>query len=933
MKNRIYARSMALLLGFTLLPTSAIGYASSVSTQDIQNVSLTSASVDELLSQKNVTGTIISQSQMTATATSSYTGEGPDKMLDGNVNTKWHTDWSSKYMPLPHSVTLKLGNTYSDVFKLRYLPRQDKDFNGVITKFEISVSMDGTNFTKVAEGQWKGDKSEKSASFPSAGAAYVKLTALESVSDANKQFGSAAEINIERKQGFTLDKTMLPTVLTGAQAYVDAYVGNATVLDGLKSMIAEGNVLMGSAYATQENIYRIIESIRTEQSEIDTIGKLSTFRPGQVWRDTEGNPIQAHGGGIFYQESTKTYYWYGENKGAPNTPGTNRVDVIGVSCYSSKDLYNWKYEGLALSADSSVAGNDLHPSRVLERPKVVYNDTTKKYVMWMHIDSADYSYARAGVAVSDTPVGPFTYIRSERPNNAMSRDMTVYKDEDGKAYLIYSSENNATTYISLLSDDYLSQSGTFTKVFPQQFREAPAMFKLNNKYYLVSSGQSGWAPNAASYAIADSPLGPFTTIENPAVGENANTTFFSQSTHVLPIAGKQGKFIFMGDRWNENNLQDSRYVWLPMEFNKDRFTFKWSDEWNLNVFQGTVSNISGVSVSTVEQVAPILPTSVTVTYSDGTSGEAEVTWEAIDPLRYASAGTFTVNGTVAGTDIPAKVTVTVTVKDGQTRLTSTVSKVTPGQEFDLTYALSGISQDVFAQDLTFAYDANQLDFVSADSLLQGFEVVGASTTEGQVHLVAVNIGANHQANGDWLKLKFRAKPILSARATVTLSNATIADGQGAETSLSGISSSVQIDVIDKAALGTLIAEAQRKHDVAIEGSLPGQYLSGSKATLQASINSANTVFNNTASTQEQVEKAVHDLNAALQTFANAMVPRSLYDLTNDGKISIGDLAVVAAAYGKTSTDADWDLHKIADVNDDKKIDIEDLAAVAQEILK
>lgn len=39
---------------------------------------------------------------------------------------------------------------------------------------------------------------------------------------------------------------------------------------------------------------------------------------------------------------------------------------------------------------------DLAPSMVLERPKVLYNDLTRTFVMWMHIDDADYSMARAG---------------------------------------------------------------------------------------------------------------------------------------------------------------------------------------------------------------------------------------------------------------------------------------------------------------------------------------------------------------------------------------------------------------------------------------------------------------------------------------------------------------------------------------------------------
>ena len=56
---------------------------------------------------------------------------------------------------------------------------------------------------------------------------------------------------------------------------------------------------------------------------------------GEMWFDDQGNAIQAHGGMIL--EYQGIWYWYGENKGADNCPGTSRVDVIGVSCYSSKN--------------------------------------------------------------------------------------------------------------------------------------------------------------------------------------------------------------------------------------------------------------------------------------------------------------------------------------------------------------------------------------------------------------------------------------------------------------------------------------------------------------------------------------------------------------------------------------------------------------------
>ncbi len=319
--------------------------------------------------------------------------------------------------------------------------------------------------------------------------------------------------------------------------------------------------------------------------------KLKTqqsIQPGKIWADTEGNPINAHGAGLLYDNGT--YYWYGEyKKGATRKVEyiheweCYRVDAGGVACYSSKDLINWKNEGLVLPSVKEDSTHDLHISKVIERPKVIYNENTNKYVMWMHVDSEDYVFARAGVAVSDSPTGPFTYIKSVRPYNQMSRDMTLFKDNDGRAYHIFSSENNATMYVALLNDDYLSHTSQFTRNFIEKHREAPAVLKRNNKYYMVTSGCTGWLPNEAEYAVADSMLGTFTPVGNPCVGTDNELTFNSQSCYIQPLNNTGDRFIFLADRWNKTDLEDSRYVWLPGTFENDKMVIKWEDSWTPTV--------------------------------------------------------------------------------------------------------------------------------------------------------------------------------------------------------------------------------------------------------------------------------------------------------------------------------------------------------------
>ncbi|WP_321332243.1 glycoside hydrolase family 43 protein [uncultured Bacteroides sp.] len=308
---------------------------------------------------------------------------------------------------------------------------------------------------------------------------------------------------------------------------------------------------------------------------------------GEVWRDINGNFINAHGGGILYHEGR--YYWYGEFKG-DSTYRLERVkswecwraDAQGVSCYSSTDLLHWRYEGIVLASLPNDSLSDLHPSQIIERPKVLYNDKTRKFVLWMHIDSPDYEKAVAGVAVADSPTGPFVYLGSFKPNGLDSRDQTLFKDTDGKAYHICSTDWNKSLMVSLLTDDYTKPSGVYKRILIRQKREAPAVFKRKGKYYLLSSGCTGWDPNRASYAVADSMLGTWSVQGDPCTGTDADKTFYGQSTFVLQIEGKD-EYIAMFDRWNKTDLIHSSYIWLPIEFTDHNMVIPWKERWSLDL--------------------------------------------------------------------------------------------------------------------------------------------------------------------------------------------------------------------------------------------------------------------------------------------------------------------------------------------------------------
>ena len=348
-----------------------------------------------------------------------------------------------------------------------------------------------------------------------------------------------------------------------------------------------------------------------------------SFRPGETWPDTHGVPINAHGGGILLHRGV--YYWFGEHKIAGR--GGNSA-MVGVHCYSSRNLYDWKDEGIALKVSEDPT-SEITVGSVIERPKVVYNARTRKFVMWFHLElkGHGYSAARAGLAVADRAAGPYTYIRSLRPNagtwplnmpaeqrtapiptgplpqeskewmaaaldggmvrrdfqgGQMARDLTVFADDDGTAYLIAASEENATIHISELSGDYLSFTDRWIRIFPGGHNEAPAVFKWRGKYYIIMSGCTGWTPNAARSAMADSMLGEWRSLGNPSRGtpQQESTTFESQATFVLPAPRNPGILIYMGDRWRPQNPIDGRYVWLPIRWEAEKPILQWADEWS-----------------------------------------------------------------------------------------------------------------------------------------------------------------------------------------------------------------------------------------------------------------------------------------------------------------------------------------------------------------
>lgn len=303
-----------------------------------------------------------------------------------------------------------------------------------------------------------------------------------------------------------------------------------------------------------------------------------TITPGTVWRDTEGHVIQAHGGGIV--RVGKTYYWFGED----HAKGWSFQDV---PCYSSDDLAHWTFKGYALTRQPS---GDLGPNRVVERPKVLYNRRTKTYVMYLHIDDTHYAEAKVGVATSPRVEGPYTYRGSFNPMGHQSRDMTLFQDSDGAAYLVFEDRGEGGgVRIERLSPDYLTVQNDVAVVGTRGGHEAPAVVKIGGTYLLLGSHLSGWSANDNEYATAPSLAGPWSDFK--PVAPAGTKTYDSQTALILPVQGsKTTSYIYVGDRWEPSDLGDSRYIWLPLTVG-DHSLFLPSDApWAIDVKTGQVSS-------------------------------------------------------------------------------------------------------------------------------------------------------------------------------------------------------------------------------------------------------------------------------------------------------------------------------------------------------
>lgn len=328
------------------------------------------------------------------------------------------------------------------------------------------------------------------------------------------------------------------------------------------------------------------------------VGRISgALATGIDFRDTDGERVNAHGGGIIKEGDT--FYLHGELF----LSTTSDNNFHGFSMYSSKDLATWKNEGIILPQQAS---GELGPNRKGERPHIIKCPKTGEFVLYAHAASADYKTDREVVyATSPSVTGPYEYagpLKNANGQIVAHSDMSAYADETG-AYVLTESG-----HVFTLADDcrtFVSDKSVPAINGDSGGAESPVVFKAGATYYWIGSYKTGWRANNNFYSTAPAITGPWTfqgfiaPVADPKNSLSDERTWLSQSTWVQPVEGCAGTvYVYLGDHWDGN--QDTKapgkhnalatYVFQPLIFDGTKISMPtYLADWKLDVGAGTWS--------------------------------------------------------------------------------------------------------------------------------------------------------------------------------------------------------------------------------------------------------------------------------------------------------------------------------------------------------
>lgn len=176
----------------------------------------------------------------------------------------------------------------------------------------------------------------------------------------------------------------------------------------------------------------------------------ATITSGTIFTGVDGKPVHAHGAGIILPEShpagmSGVYYMVGTTqKKQPQWLSE------GINVYSSTDLQHWKFENEIFhntSITTPLPHGETHYR--IERPKIIFNQKTKKYVMYFHLDSGSFKMGMVGVCTCDTVAGDYKFVDGFQPDGQRSLDMGLFQDLDGSACVAPCTQNPGPFQLSI----------------------------------------------------------------------------------------------------------------------------------------------------------------------------------------------------------------------------------------------------------------------------------------------------------------------------------------------------------------------------------------------------------------------------------------------------------------------------------------------------
>jgi hypothetical protein len=322
-----------------------------------------------------------------------------------------------------------------------------------------------------------------------------------------------------------------------------------------------------------------------------------------LWRDTDGEEIWCNGGHMIREGDR--FYWVGYET-RPRTGFRN------IKLYSSGNLANWKFENNILRNEG--------PLSVLGwagRPGLLYNRTTKKYVVVFEADSQQWERHKVGFACCDAIAGDYQFVRYVYPEGSRSTgDQSVYQEGED-AYLVCTLDKliegkrylNQSLAIFKLTPDYLdierkvyegfdNVSGD-TSRYPRDHasREASHIVKVDGVYYWFSSALLGWQSSQTMYATATSLAGPWSDLKPLATEPASSDSFNTQHDFVMPITGTQETtYVYVGDRYSQHHGRGlGRNVFLPLVWEDGVPELKWYPKWRIDTQSGNWEPVPNAS--------------------------------------------------------------------------------------------------------------------------------------------------------------------------------------------------------------------------------------------------------------------------------------------------------------------------------------------------